>query len=666
MDQQRHFRPLETAHSIRILHVDHRQQKVPFRYRMSQLSLDQVTLPRYHCLSYTWGNPVPEHIKGTSQSSNRIKRYEIYLEEIGAEKENTVHTITISSNLHDFLVQLNEDALGAVPLIWIDAVCINQSDMAEKVAQVKLMDRVYTLCYKAICWLGPHDYSSRMTKSIFRKLEDIFYDHQEQVFRQAMQDKKSTGHFPLPDFLESLGLGDISQNEWYALGELFQRSWFHRVWTLQEMLLPPRISIWCGGMAFGIAELSYALRCYMLIPREEEAAGTIRLFGNRNGIKSPKSLIPTLMLTSLNGLRYQSFMVLRLSVKGQRWCPSEGQGHINWVRQRQCSESRDYVYGALGLLPIKMPVDYQKSRSDVFVEFTHAFGVAKLVPYDVEHRQFRRTSDLPSWVPDFASPQQPSPWVVCGGRNHYHAGGPGDFEPVASSSPRILVVRGVLVDTIKAIGGKYSNMESGQCFVDCLTALSAVHCPATGQAPMEMLWRTLCINLNRARIPPADIWEPSFLLLVGFFVGKWLSSVGTESQEASAFQRVLESLKSRSTKDIGLAWSDLLEFSNRVGTKTPEEAMDPEERRQAEVYAAELRINFEHRCFFITEENRIGIGPSDLQPGTHICLVQGCQYPWLLEKTSSGRSSLIGHGYVAGLMHGEGLEDAAFTDLEIE
>ncbi|KUJ19068.1 HET-domain-containing protein, partial [Mollisia scopiformis] len=41
--------------------------------------------------------------------------------------------------------------------LWVDAVCINQDDMPERIAQVELMGRIYRQTSKVLVWLGPGD-----------------------------------------------------------------------------------------------------------------------------------------------------------------------------------------------------------------------------------------------------------------------------------------------------------------------------------------------------------------------------------------------------------------------------------------------------------------------------------------------------------------------------
>ncbi|KAF2746408.1 heterokaryon incompatibility, partial [Sporormia fimetaria CBS 119925] len=83
----------------------------------------------YETLSYTWGNPAPTH--------------QILL---------CGHPFPISQNLYTALLHL---ASSSGPRIfWIDAVCINQLDLAEKAKQVEIMFDIYRASSRVVVWLG--------------------------------------------------------------------------------------------------------------------------------------------------------------------------------------------------------------------------------------------------------------------------------------------------------------------------------------------------------------------------------------------------------------------------------------------------------------------------------------------------------------------------------
>jgi len=85
--------------------------------------------PLFTALSYTWGS---EH------DSRKISV--------------NGHSVTIRRNLYDFLVYAKRE--GWVYNLWIDALCINQSDTHEKNKQVALMGHIYSRAYRVLIWLG--------------------------------------------------------------------------------------------------------------------------------------------------------------------------------------------------------------------------------------------------------------------------------------------------------------------------------------------------------------------------------------------------------------------------------------------------------------------------------------------------------------------------------
>ncbi|KAF2108132.1 heterokaryon incompatibility protein-domain-containing protein, partial [Lophiotrema nucula] len=58
----------------------------------------------------------------------------------------------VTSNLYSALYELRQ--MERDRIIWIDAVCINQSDNIEKSTQVQMMRSIYSKASKTIVWLG--------------------------------------------------------------------------------------------------------------------------------------------------------------------------------------------------------------------------------------------------------------------------------------------------------------------------------------------------------------------------------------------------------------------------------------------------------------------------------------------------------------------------------
>ncbi|RYP19998.1 hypothetical protein DL765_003047 [Monosporascus sp. GIB2] len=112
----------------------------PKHARIPECRLIQTSLlegPQYVALSYVWGNP----------ERNRV----IVVDELG---------IRIPKNLFDALIALRP--IKDPVTIWIDFLCINQENDAEKSWQVELMKDIYSRAKDVLAWLGPPDAESEL------------------------------------------------------------------------------------------------------------------------------------------------------------------------------------------------------------------------------------------------------------------------------------------------------------------------------------------------------------------------------------------------------------------------------------------------------------------------------------------------------------------------
>lgn len=126
--------PLSIAHrSIRLLDLDAGSDDAPLSGRLRVTSL--ASSPRFTALSYVWG--------GYSDPRDTISC-----------NDNSC-AIDITSNCRDALLAARR-RYGAVT-IWVDAICINQGDDAEKVVQIELMNEIYTWAHTTLVWLGKGD-----------------------------------------------------------------------------------------------------------------------------------------------------------------------------------------------------------------------------------------------------------------------------------------------------------------------------------------------------------------------------------------------------------------------------------------------------------------------------------------------------------------------------
>jgi heterokaryon incompatibility protein (HET) len=138
----------------------------------------------------------------------------------------------VRRNLEAALRRLRYDRINPY---WIDALCIDQSNMQEKIQQIEIMGQSYQDAVTTVVWLGPEaDESSYAWEGI-------------QVLSSNWSYKNITswhGIVKLEDSVEYQEQAqydleyDIALRNIRAISELLNRSWFHRAWILQEVALP--------------------------------------------------------------------------------------------------------------------------------------------------------------------------------------------------------------------------------------------------------------------------------------------------------------------------------------------------------------------------------------------------------------------------------------------
>ena len=110
--------------------------------KMRTVSLAESTL--YYALSYCWGSPN----RSVTLRCNGVK-------------------LKISSNLAEGLKRLHAHAVKAhLTWFWIDQICINQEDNAERTQQVRLMRFIYQRSIQTIIWLPVKNGGSYFSESL--------------------------------------------------------------------------------------------------------------------------------------------------------------------------------------------------------------------------------------------------------------------------------------------------------------------------------------------------------------------------------------------------------------------------------------------------------------------------------------------------------------------
>ena len=449
------YKSLEVSASrslIRLLEVlPSVDESEPILTRLFTADLDSDDCPLYEALSYAWGE---------ASQADEGQRYHIHVN--GYKR-------AVTPNLHSALSSLRHSHHPKT--LWIDSMCINQADDDERGQQVERMARIYVEAHRVLVYLGPPTPSSVNFFSILQHLlgngddharderlqnHELDHDHERDHEHSRMEDPGfwKICHDAGPDLIE-------------GLIELCSRTWWTRVWVLQEYTLNKRDPVfYCGRLEIANSVLSKNFRrlynwvehrkrhdtpfkscphpaCSMTITRD---SGAIGIQGRDLGKEGDEQQITeeggNLKLTSQNDAGYYLFpkqgsFEREWSAWGQRvWRINHV---LNWRHhcstvslpifssmgmQAQCTIPHDAVYGLRELMdPLfrsLFPPDYTIPLSTLFTRLAVYVLVADMntnifwyFPHRLRDRlleggaQFetREEGVVPSWVPDFTRPR---------------------------------------------------------------------------------------------------------------------------------------------------------------------------------------------------------------------------------------------------------------------
>lgn len=172
-------------------HIEHKERR----------TMDDVTdLQDYEAVSYTWGAPVMNKLLCCDNA-----------------------LLPITENVDFMLRRLRGNRERR---LWIDAICLNQSDNDEKRHQVPLMGEIYRESSNVLIWLGDATPTELRAVDTIRKLLLIGLDKASSDL-DAMQ----------------------------ALYDMLVRPWFTRRWVLQESKAHINTRILFGSRSFSWTEL---------------------------------------------------------------------------------------------------------------------------------------------------------------------------------------------------------------------------------------------------------------------------------------------------------------------------------------------------------------------------------------------------------------------------
>ncbi|KAL2043751.1 hypothetical protein N7G274_003270 [Stereocaulon virgatum] len=492
--------------------------------------------------------------------------------------------------------------------LWVDQICINQDDLKEKGQQVELMSRIYRRSWVTVVWLGEEANNSSEALESMRDFNAVFQ-------------YELNASSPDADFFARNGLPVPGSQQWQDLKSLLARTWFQRVWIIQEVALSTKVEVLCGHKCVSWADISifanHIARQDLMQHFESpgEVAGDVSETGidRIERIDSMKEYTNTIISPD-----YQPGLLSNLVA----------------CRGSKATDIRDKVFAVMGIKPSVLKADYSTPASDVYIEAAKTVNSQELISLLCCVDYPEQVSGLPSWVPDWSTPRHTTTLGYLG-RNHgvYRACGDPRALPEFSMVGDSLAIPGILFDKITATGQVVANSP----LADLLTPLSRTshfvtesmdltfkHCQAysISSTLFSAFCHTLIGGMDHTRVmrAPFDDYAPIFALLFDITTGRSPT------------------------------------FSDQPTFKRKLTLANLNVRQPSRIYR-KMQIAFkaavEGRRFAITSKGYMGLVPRMTEIDDCVCVFLGSHIPFVVRRKGGGEFELVGECYVHGIMDGE-------------
>jgi len=498
--------------------------------------------------------------------------------------------------------------------LWIDGVCIDQENLGEKNMQVPLMAEIYTRATEVIIWLGESneliDKAIDVTPKLNSKLERFNERLESELLDHALAEAGlPTGQSPI----------------WDGFTELYSRSWFSRLWTFQEAVLPSNVKIMCGHKLLSFDSLS-SLTGLLL-------STTVSRFVSRDQ-KSSSAV-------AVGYSKVMSIAMYRKAVEPYKTQLRNMSILLSQARQWSVSKPVDRLYGMLGLSDEEVIVDYNLSPAAVYSAYArrHLMSDTDLSLLHAASSNLTM-GDLPSWCPNFNGPAEAS---ILGGVGKEYRSGLDErtmttYRITSDEKANTISVMGFRVDVVdKVVPSSWEKSLS----------------PGNPPKPIrshDFDWEEACLKLSQTVYHESE----------GVPRAHWQTLIADKDTKYERYQK--NGKRFYALMKITIAYSagnkDYMESH-------PEDvddlrALSDTDNLDLQDYFEAMRIACRKRQFFSTGNGRIGLGPLGTLPGDMICIFYNGYTPFIIRPHPQPNDSelyrFIGEAYVDGIMYGEALK----------
>lgn len=143
--------------------------------------------------------------------------------------------------------------------IWADAICINQTDLAERESQVNLMRRIFSKAQRTLIWLGGEEEKRQQKMSIFASTT---IKMGVSIFRRRVNAANSpqVRVWERGESCHSHEVAPFSTDFYHELIGMLRVPWFQRAWVVQEVAVSSKATIFWGNARYDWEDVIRALK----------------------------------------------------------------------------------------------------------------------------------------------------------------------------------------------------------------------------------------------------------------------------------------------------------------------------------------------------------------------------------------------------------------------
>ncbi len=613
-------------------------------------SLQEVSLlknPKFTALSYHWKAPIFQ---------SEASRWTFDLPEIPIIVEG-----------RDFLVTPNLDAAlhhlrkPDSPLkIWVDAICINQANDKEKESQIPLMDKIYGQAETTYLWLGPAAEDS-----------DTAMDFIASSANTSTMAEINALSPPLP-----------------ALRALYSRTWWSRIWVVQEALLSKNAIFICG-------QRQVPLQIFIQLAGKEYAFDEQWKSGHWQAATKQFSSRWIFMPAALP---FYNFFLQRYHEQNQTFMISSR--NILFSKSRSIWEAllsttafnstlpRDRIYGLLAIAPrtsrAAIDVDYsgRKTDGDIFKELTvHVLKSCYSLTPLLHVEAGSTVLGLPSWAFDPSKVDVPRQTIKGLGNDSFRAGG-SDLGWERLVHP----VGGILWTIVKAASPRLYSAIRPPSYEDRSTSRASFSDGDNTLILRGIFFDTISFTGSLGKLPEVPesyytnferktIPSRQFVLRVAIpnACRRWEQAIklhcpynpyDTPQGRYEAFLRTLTVNRLEYSKNaLGARYA----YDIMIGRKPS--SFSPRTRQKMDMvvgsFVGTVAEALNKRAFIITERGFLGVAPEMAREGDAVCILQGGCMPFVLRPKGDDQWEFVGECYVHGIMNGEVVGEAKREDVKM-